>query len=268
MMELKSQTYPIITLTTDFGTTDYYVGCMKGVILSINPNVNIVDISHEIKPFDIIGCSYFLSSFYKYYPPNTINVVVVDPGVGSSRRPLIIKADDKYFIGPDNGIFSTVLENTDQAEIYHLTNPDYFSKFVSSTFHGRDIFAPVCAYLSLNTHISKFGEKIEDIKLLNNIKPKLSNSKIIGKIVYEDRFGNLITNIKEELIINIDKIIIGKVQIDKISSSYNEVSKGEALAIIGSSGYLEISVNMGSAASVIDKTSEVECFINEHNKTI
>jgi len=261
-MKYQFENFPIITLTTDFGLADYFVGCMKGVILSINPNVNIVDISHEIKPYDVTGCCYFLSSFYKYYPPNTINVVVVDPGVGSSRKPLLIKADDYYFIGPDNGIFSSVLENADHAEIYHLTNSDFFAKFVSSTFHGRDIFAPVSAYLSLNTHISKFGEKIENIKLLNNIKPKLSHSKIIGNIVYQDRFGNLITNINKDLTKNIERIVIGKVQIDKISSSYNEVAKGELLALVGSSGFLEISANMGSAARIIDRSTEVVCLLN------
>ena len=198
-MKYQSEKIPIITLTTDFGTADNYVGCIKGVILSINPNVNIVDISHEIKPYDITGCCYFLSSFYKYYPPNTINVVVVDPGVGSSRKPLLIRADDYYFIGPDNGVFSTVLENSSHTEIYHLTNSDFFAKFVSNTFHGRDIFAPVSAYLSLNTKITEFGEKIENINLIDYDKPKVSDRQIVGKIIYEARFGNLITNIKEDL---------------------------------------------------------------------
>jgi len=261
-MKYQFEYFPIITLTTDFGLADYFVGCMKGVILSINPNVNIVDISHEIKSYDVTGCCYFLSSFYKYYPPNTINVVVVDPGVGGSRKPLLIKADDYYFIGPDNGIFSSVLENTDHAEIYHITNSDFFAKYVSPTFHGRDIFAPVSAYLSLNTHISKFGEKIENIKLLNNIKPKVSDSKIVGKIIYEDRFGNLITNIKRDLIKNIGKIVIGEFEIDVINNNYSNVAKGELLAIIGSSGYLEISANMGSAARIIDRSSEVVCLLN------
>jgi S-adenosylmethionine hydrolase len=261
-MKYQFENCPIITLTTDFGWADYYVGCMKGVILSINPNVNIIDISHEIKPYDIIGCSYFLSSFYKYYPLNTINVVVVDPGVGSSRKPLLIKADEYYFIGPDNGIFSAVLDSADNVEIYHLTNSYYFSKFVSSTFHGRDIFAPVSAYLSLNTPVSKFGEKIKNINTINNCKPVVSQSKIIGSIIYEDRFGNLITNIKRELVQNIEKIVIGKVQIDKIRNTYSEVTKGDLLAIIGSSGYLEISANMDSAARIIDRSSEVVCFLN------
>jgi len=261
-MKYQFEKLPIITLTSDFGTSDYYVGSMKGVILSINPNVNIVDISHQIKPYDIIGCSYFLNSFYKYYPPNTINVVVVDPGVGGGRKPLLIKADQYFFIGPDNGIFSAVLENTNHVEIYHLTNPHYFSKFVSSTFHGRDIFAPVSAYLSLNTPVAELGEKIENIKIINNIKPKVSNSKIVGKIIYEDRFGNLITNIKGDLIKNIGKIVIGEFEIDVINNNYSNVAKGELLAIIGSSGYLEISANMDAASSIIDKSSEVVCILN------
>ena len=155
-MKYQFENFPIITLTTDFGLADYFVGCMKGVILSINPNVNIVDISHEIKSYDVTGCCYFLSSFYKYYPPNTINVVVVDPGVGSSSKPLLIKADDYYFICPDNGIFSSVLENTDHANIYHLTNSDFFSTFVSSTFNVCAFFAPLSVFLSLTIHLSIF----------------------------------------------------------------------------------------------------------------
>lgn len=258
---MKSQSNPIITLTTDFGSQDSYVGAMKGVILSINPCANIVDISHEIKPFDTNGCSYFLSTFYKYYPPNTINVVVVDPGVGSSRKPLLLKLDDHYFIGPDNGIFTSVFRQAKHSEIYLLNNTDYFLADVSTTFHGRDIFAPVSAHLSKNIPPDILGEKIDEVILLDEDQPKIEHHRIVGKIIYTDRFGNHITNISGDLLDQLRKIRIGNIELEGISHSYSESPRGTLLAIIGGSGLLEISVNMGSAEKLIGSTEEVECFI-------
>lgn len=258
---MKSQSNPIITLTTDFGTRDSYVASIKGVILSINPYAIIVDISHEIKPFDIYGCSYFLSTFYKFYPPNTIHVVVVDPGVGSSRKPLLLKLDEHYFIGPDNGIFTSVYRQAKHSEIYLLNNTDYFLAYVSTTFHGRDIFAPVSANLSINIPPDMLGEKMDEIILLNDDQPKIEPDRIIGKIIYTDRFGNLITNISGDLLDQLRKISIGNIELKDISCSYDEAPRGTLLAIIGSSGLLEISVNMGSAEKLIGSTEEVVCFM-------
>ncbi|NIP38422.1 MAG: hypothetical protein GWM89_05070 [Candidatus Dadabacteria bacterium] len=213
---------------------------------------------HELKPFDIAGCSYFLSTFYKYYPAGTINVVVVVPGVGSTRKPLLIKLKDYYFVGPDNRVFTSIVKNSKQAEIYHLTNPEFFWKRLAQLFTD-EIYLRRSAHVSLNKSISSFGEKIENINLIQEVSPRRSGSKIIGRVIYEDRFGNLITNIKSEQVLNVSKIIVGKFEIENISSSYSEAAKGGVLAIIGSSGNLEISVNMASAADIVGGSTEVVC---------
>ncbi len=239
----------IITLTSDFGLADHYVGSMKGVILGINSDVVIVDISHEIPKYDIVRAALLIGNFYAYFPKDTIHVVVVDPGVGSERKPIAIESEQGIFVGPDNGVFSLILEQ--ECSVYDISNPDFMLKDISSTFHGRDIFAPAAAHLSRGADINQIGGELSSPKLISINKPQVLESEIIGEVIYKDSFGNLITNIPGEMINEESQIIIDDHIIDTVASSYNDVSRGEVLAIIGSSGFLEIAVNQGSASEHI-----------------
>ena len=241
----------IITLSSDFGLRDHYVGSMKGVILGINPDCNIVDITHEIPKYDVFRGAITVRNFYKNFPKDTIHVVVVDPGVGTNRKPIAIKTEYGVFIGPDNGVFSFIYDESKQLNIYEITNTSYMLPEVSNTFHGRDVFAPAAAHLSLGIDIKELGGKIQSPVLLDIEKPKVSDSELVGNVIYVDSFGNLITNIPSDLTKDYDKVQIGELIIDSVASSYQDVEKGEILAIVGSSGYLEISINQGSAAKVI-----------------
>jgi hypothetical protein len=249
----------IITLLTDFGLGDNFVGVMKGVILGINPKTEIVDISHNISPGDTIQAAFLLKSSYLYFPQDAIHLVVVDPGVGTERKIIIAKTEKYYFIGPDNGVLSLALKSEEKIiGIVSVTNQKFFLKPVSSTFHGRDIFAPVAAYLSLGRDIRDFGKLQPDYNLIKFPQPKIIASQaesvkgggkksLQGEIIYIDRFGNLITNIQED---NFRKFagkrnflirLKGK-SINKINTSYLETQKDKPLAIFGSSGNLELSV--------------------------
>jgi len=241
----------IITLTTDFGNGDIYVGVMKGVILSINPNATIVDITHDISPHNIKEGAFLLNDFYRYFPKGSIHLVVVDPGVGSERKGILIESDGYFFVGPDNGIFTYPIKKG-LKKIIELSNKSYYLNEISSTFHGRDIFAPVAAHLSLGIEPDKFGNEIKEYKILN-FDPEISENGINGEIIHIDKFGNLITDIKKEFMVNKDfEILIKDIKIDNISESYFEGKEKEILAIFGSSGWLELSVNMGNAADIID----------------
>ncbi len=239
----------IITITTDFGLSDHYVGSMKGVILDINPKCNIVDITHEIPQYDIFKASIVIRNFYKFFPKDSIHLVVVDPGVGSERKPIAVRSNHGIFVGPDNGVFSYVIEAS--SNVFEITNKEFMLEDISTTFHGRDIFAPTAAHLSLGVDIGAFGSEISSPELIDFKKPEILDSKIIGEVIYEDSFGNLITNISAELMVGISQIIIDGHTIDTVATSYNDVPAGNLLAIIGSSGYLEISVNQGSASELI-----------------
>lgn len=238
----------IITLTTDFGDEDHYVGSMKGLIFGINADSNIVDITHKIPRHDIFKAAFTVRNFYRYFPQDSIHVVVVDPGVGSERRPIAVETEHGVFVGPDNGVFSFILDNAEKADIYEITNSDYMLENVSSTFHGRDIFAPVAAHISKDVDVREVGAKIESPVMLNISKPLDSADEIIGEVIYTDSFGNLITNITSEMLNGFTSICIDDYIIDSVARSYQDVEEGELLAILGSSGYLEISVNQGSAA--------------------
>lgn len=241
----------IITLTTDFGVEDHYAGSMKGVILGINNEAVITDITHEIPKYDVLKAAFTVQNFYKYFPINSIHVVVVDPGVGSERSPIVVDTEHDIFVGPDNGVFSFIIDNSDSVNVYEITNREYILDKVSNTFHGRDIFAPVAAHISLGIDISNIGEKVCTPVLLDINKPIVNNSEIIGEVIYTDSFGNLITNITVDMIENTKKICIGEFVIDTVATSYEDLEKGRLLAIIGSSGLLEISINQGSAADII-----------------
>lgn len=247
----------IITLITDFGTQAGYLGAVRGVISKINPEAELADISHDIRPFDIWEAAFALKNSYSFFPKGTIHMVVVDPGVGSLRQALLIVSDDYCFIGPDNGIFSFVYEKEKVSKILNLTNPQYFIGR-SSTFHARDIFAPVAAYYSLGIQPEEFGTPAKECLKFKIPSPKVEERMIKGEILWVDRFGNLITNLDHKLIKKIEsekdfKIVIGKKTIKKLSSSYYQAKEKEVLALEGSSGYLEISANQASAQEILRK---------------
>lgn len=242
----------IITLTTDFGTKDGYVGAVKGVIKRINSDVEIVDITHEIEPFDILGAAFVLNNFYKFLPPETIHLVVVDPGVGGKRQPLLIKSEDFYFVGPDNGVFSFLYENEQITEMIVLTNKKYFLTKVSSTFNARDVFAPVSAYLSLGLDVKEFGNDAKGCLKLKVPQVKLTKKSLMGEIIHIDSFGNLITNVETKVLESktITRIAVGKNKIKRIAQSYFDIPEGKVGAVVGSSGFLEIAMNKGNAQKV------------------
>jgi len=243
----------IITLLTDFGTEDSYVGAMKGVILSINPDATIIDISHQIPPQDITAGAFVLSQAAPFFPKGTVHIAVVDPGVGGKRKPILIQTDRYFFVGPDNGIFSLALQNERIRQKIHLTNKDYFLGYISSTFHGRDIFSPVGAYLSLGIDPAMLGKKIKQIKNLGFKKPYVKGRKITGEIIHIDRFGNLITNIDERLLKKVFKNRIFEVEvcdniIKRFVPSYTNAKQGEPIGLIGSSGLMEIAMREKNAS--------------------
>lgn len=246
----------IITLITDFGTKAGYLGALKGVILKINPEVELVDITHEVNPFDVWEGAWVLNSCYQFFPSGTIFLVVVDPGVGGPRKLLLIKSEDYYFVGPDNGVFSFVYEKEKILEMIHITNEKYFIGKPSSTFHGRDIFAPVAAYISLGVKMDEFGKTASECFKFKIPSPQISKNKIIGEILYVDSFGNLITNINQNLVdkvkrMNSLEIICKGKRTKKISRSYFEGKEKEILALVGSSGFLEISTNQDNAQRIL-----------------
>lgn len=229
----------IITLLSDFGIRDTYVGQMKGVIVSINPLVKIIDITHEIEPQDIREAAFLIREYYHYFPAGTIHIAVVDPEVGSSRRPLLVKKDGYFFVGPDNGIFTMILKGG--CEMFAIENVDFTLKKISNTFHGRDIFAPVAAHLSKGLEASLMGRRIEDPVLIENIYPRVELDTLYGEVVRFDRFGNAITDIHESTLKDFIggrgfRIEVGDISFGSISRSYFE---GPVVCLIGSSGYME-----------------------------
>jgi len=248
---------PIITLTTDYGTNDHLVGVMKGVILSINPEVQIIDITHGVLPHDILDGALTIGQAYKYFPPKTIHIVVVDPGVGTVRRPILVASDQHYFVAPDNGVLSSVYDQTEALYVWNLISEHYFRQPVSKTFHGRDIFAPVAAWLSKSWQSSAFGEQITDFTRFSIPKPKAAGNAMKGVVLRIDQFGNLITNFRVDDVPALAagdgkcKINAGKAVITKVVSTFAEGANGEPVGVIGSSGYLEICVNKTSAARAL-----------------
>ena len=242
----------IITLLTDFGTQDGYVGSMRGVILSINAGATIVDIGHDIPPHDVPAAAFVLSTAYPYFPADSIHVVVIDPGVGSARRALAVRTPNGTFVAPDNGVLSCVYARESTYEAVELTERRFWLSPLSRTFHGRDVFAPVAAHLSLGVPFSKLGPPIDDPELFAIPEPKLkADGGIEGQIMHVDRFGNLITNVPARLL-TADEVIIrvaGRTA-SGLLPAYAEVANGELLALVGSHGYVEVAVRNGSAAQV------------------
>ncbi len=248
----------IIALLTDFGTRDYFVGAMKGVILSINAKANIVNITHEIPPQDIRSASFTLLACYNDFPPETIFVAVVDPGVGSSRRAVLLKTEDYYFVAPDNGLLSFVFEEETNFRVFELTNKKFFASKISRTFHGRDIFAPVAAYLTKGVEPSELGDETIDFVRFKSVKPKkISENETQAEIIHTDNFGNLVTNLKQsDLPENFTLEVNGKI-IEKQREFYAEAEKDEVFMILGSAGFLEIAAFQNRAERILSvKNSE------------
>jgi hypothetical protein len=242
----------IIALLTDFGVSDNFVGVMKGVISKINPNAQFIDISHNIEPQDILGAAFMLESAFKYFPEGSIFLVVVDPGVGSKRKPIIIRTKNYFFVGPDNGVLSLAVNKDGMKEIVAIENKKYMLLPVSDTFHGRDIFAPVVAHLSKGKNSFLFGQRLRSIEQLNIPRPKINKNILKGEIIHIDRFGNLVTNMNRNLFRCFTQgkkfeIKIRNKKITTVVKSYQAVQRKQLLAIFGSFGLLEISVNGGSA---------------------
>lgn len=250
---------PIVTLTTDFGLNDHFVGTMKGVILDILPNAEIIDISHSVQPFDVLDGALTIAQAYSYFPAHTVHLVVVDPGVGTARRPIIASTEAHSFVAPDNGVLSLVYDREARLHVHHITAEHYFRQPVSNTFHGRDIFAPVAAYLAKAVDPGKFGDEVSDFVRFHAPKPKAVDAHTVrGVVLKVDRFGNLITNITPEDVPALFqaappafKIVVGKREITAINSNYAEGTPNEVFGIIGSMGYLEISANRAAAAQIV-----------------
>lgn len=247
---------PIVTLLTDFGTKDHYVASMRGVILRINPGCKVVDITHEVPPQDIFEGAFILSNAYSYFPEGTIHLAVVDPEVGGKRDPILIVTERYFFVGPDNGIFSLALQNEKVREAYRLSQRRFHLPEVSHTFHGRDIFAPVAGHLTLGISPKAFGQEIDSWRRLNFPNPLFKERAIEGKVIHIDSFGNLITNIDRDRFLQFIRnqpflIQVGKKRIKDLKSGYWEGERGEAIALFGSMGLLEISVRDGSAQRVL-----------------
>ena len=246
---------PIVTLTTDFGTSDHFVGTMKGVILGISPQTQIVDITHEIQPFEVTEGAFVIAQAYRYFPRGTVHVVVIDPGVGSTRRPILAEMDGHYFVAPDNGVLSMVFSGG-KPKVRHITSEKFFLKQVSRTFHGRDIFAPVAARLAKGIQPARFGKLIEDHLRLVLAKPApRSKREWTGAVLRVDRFGNLVTNLHiddfPQVKTHAFRLKIGRESITRLALTFTECGPGELFAIVGSSAYLEIATNQGSAAKAL-----------------
>lgn len=246
---------PILTLTTDFGLSDHYVGTMKGVILGICPQAQIVDISHEVAPFGISEGAYVVAQAYRYYPKKTVHVVVVDPGVGSARRAILVEAGGQMFVAPDNGVLGMIFAR-ERHKVRVLSNARYFLKPISETFHGRDIFSPAAAHLAAGVNPAQMGKRIDDYVRPEFASPVRTGERgWTGSILKIDHFGNIITNFYAAdhpgLKSGRFSLAIGSHRTNLLARSYAERASGELFVIAGSGGYLEVSVNQGSAASMI-----------------
>lgn len=259
----------IITLTSDFGLQDYYVSAMKATILGILPETHLVDISHDVPSQDIMAGSWILQNSAMLFPAETVHLVVVDPGVGTQRKPIALRVDNQLFVGPDNGIFSLLTKDRDFTAI-ELTNQTFWGDNISTTFHGRDIFAPVAAHLSRGTPLDELGNPIDELVSYRWAVPIADKDGLEGMIIHIDKFGNLITNISSGLLEdniaeNRVKIYIGNSILTEIVPTYGSVTEGEPAAYIGSSGMLEIAINQGNAAQMLgaQKGSQVSLILQK-----
>jgi hypothetical protein len=253
---------PLITLTTDFGLNDHFVGTIKGVILDIVPEAEIVDLCHAVQPFDVLDGALTIGQGYSYFPNGTIHLVVVDPGVGTARRPILLSTGRHYFVAPDNGVLSLVYAREERVLVRHIDAEHYYRQPVSNTFHARDIFAPVVAYLAKGVEPVKFGQEITDFVRFNAPKPKPVDAQTLrGVVLKVDRFGNIVTNFTPQDVPALFqaeppafKILVGKREVTEIHANYAEGAPNEVFGILGSMGYLEIAANRAAAAQIIGAT--------------
>jgi hypothetical protein len=248
--------HPVITLITDFGISDHFAGTMKGVILGICPDAQIVDISHQVTPFEVAEGAFLIAQAYRYFPKGAVHVIVVDPGVGTSRRPILLETAGQYFVAPDNGVLTMVYLEQKKRKVRAITNEKYFLQSVSRTFHGRDIFSPVAAHLAGGVKPSRFGKPVEDYMRLSFDKPvRTARRGWTGAVLKVDRFGNLITNFPAQDFPQIEKqpfeMQVGLQMVRRLAQNYAECGPGEVFAIAGSSGYLEVSSSQASAARIL-----------------
>lgn len=248
---------PIITLTTDFGTRDPWVGIMKGVILGICPGAQLVDLSHDIAPQDVLEGALCLEAAVRYFPPETIHLAVVDPGVGSARRGLAIRASGQSFVGPDNGLLSLAVElGGGPTEAVELTNRAYRLAALSRTFHGRDLFAPAAAHLAMGVPLARFGSAVGDPERLSPPRARSEEGRVLGQVIGVDRFGNLVTSVTEADLAGLGEpralvVEVAGVGVGAPVAAYSDAPPGGAGAVVGSTGRLEVFVREGSARSAL-----------------
>jgi S-adenosylmethionine hydrolase len=246
----------IITLLTDFGIQDHYVASIKGVILGINPNCTLIDISHQVRPHDIHEGAFVLANASSYYPKGTIHLAVVDPGVGSPRKPILLVTRNYFFLGPDNGLLSLAAEKDGIKQAIVLGLRNFFLPRISTTFHGRDIFAPVAGHLSLGVEPSRLGNKIDSWVEIQLARPSLRKNMLVGSVVHVDSFGNIISDIHEEQLSRFTRgrrfmIKAGKISLCELKRGYWEAKKRGLMALFGSGGFLEISIREGNAQKIL-----------------
>ncbi len=253
------RTAPLIVLLTDFGSRDHYVGVMKGVIHGICPEARVVDLSHNVTPQDVTEAAFVLCSAYRYFPEETVFVCVVDPGVGGERAIVCLRANGQVFLAPDNGLLSVVARESSPEGLYAVEKEQYFLERVSTTFHGRDIFAPVAGHLCAGVDPEELGPPLARIRELRLPHPvRTAGGMLKGEVIYVDQFGNLITNISDGTLQTTFRCPREQIQvsvksenIQGIAGTYSEADEGELLALIGSSGYVEVASNKGSAAETL-----------------
>jgi len=246
---------PLITLTTDFGTSDHFAATMKGVILGIAPRATIVDITHEILPYDVNEAAFVIAQAWRYFPKETIHVIVVDPGVGSARRPIVCEAGGQHFIAPDNGVLSMIYDASPH-KVRVISNAKLMRKEVSRTFHGRDVFAPAAAHLARGSDPAKFGKILHDYVRSFVLKPQqIGRHAWTGVVLKVDRFGNMITNLHIDAFEAVKtrpfELRIGLERLRRLALTYSETAIGDIFAIVGSSGYLEVAANQASASKIL-----------------
>jgi S-adenosylmethionine hydrolase len=249
----------IVTLLTDFGTADYFVGALRGAVLSSNPEARVVDITHEVPPYDVESAAFTLRAAFETFPEGTVHVAVVDPGVGSARRGVVVEGRGHTFVGPDNGLFGHVYERVRPFRVFHLTNRNFFRSEVSPTFHGRDIFAPVAGALSRGVRAEELGPEVFDFVRLPSAAPeRAAGGMLVGAVIHVDRFGNLVTNItqeelSEESVARGARLRINGREVRRFRRFFAEdaESAGEPFAVWGSAGLLEVAVFRDSAARVL-----------------
>jgi S-adenosylmethionine hydrolase len=244
---------PIIALLTDFGTRDHYVGAMKGVILTLCPEASLVDVTHEVPPHDILAGALELAACYRYFPPGTIFLVVVDPGVGSPRAGLAAEAGDFRFVAPDNGVLSAVFQEQPPRRVVVLTERRYARPTISRTFEGRDRFAPAAGWLAKGVDLAALGRATHEYQSVTIPRPVAEPGRLIGQVLRVDRFGNLVTNLDRRAVDQVASqgsviVQVGGIEVTHLVSTYAEAEPGEACALYGSTDTLEIAVNAGHAS--------------------